>query len=327
MLQCVMKNSPYNWLMKLFTFLWRAMLVLAICAGVGQWWMVNRAHAEAAKLVSRLVPHGKLRYERLWPYLWGGGRVWGLSFESDGLLGLSMQIPQGQKFFVRELEVKSLRLDGDGELEFIHGMIHGLEIPVAESHAPPVTQPHPADHELPRLADMGYAQISMDVEFEARYISEANLALLRVNALAPDMGHAFIDAQLEGTPGVFTRAQDQIVLRKVVLDFADAGLLARGKKVAVERAKLRPEVWEQALINRLAQLRSKDLWKWEPQSDQALRRLIRNPEVFRAQIDPASDVLLRNIRLYRTADWPVLLGFSLQAEDKFAHPTPGQGLE
>ncbi len=292
------------------------MLALFICLGLAQWWLVGKAHEEVDKLSARLVPHGKLRYERLWPYLWGGGLVWGLSFESDGMLGLSLQIPQGSSAKARRIEVRKISRDKEGQVDFVHFLIEDLQFPVPKTHAATPKSTDPARHPLPTLFDLGYDAIRMNVELEIRFIPEVSVAVLKINADVHEVGKILATAQLEGSRAVFAKAQDQIVIRELTIDYADRGLLARGKEVAVARAKLSPNVWAKAIDTRLDTLRKQGKWKWDRESDEALRSLLRQPQGLLVRIDPPSDVRLRNIRLYPAADWPTLLGFSLQAQGR-----------
>ena len=54
----------------------------------------------------------------------------------------------------------------------------------------------------------------------------------------------------------------------------------------------------------------------------ALKSLLREPHALAATIDPPGTVLLRNIRLYKMADWPALLGFRLEDKADLAAPPP-----
>lgn len=308
---------------KLGSLLWRTGLVLAIGAGAAQYWLVQRTHEEAARFAARLVPYGELRYEKLLPFPWGAGRAWGVSFKPEGMLSLSLQTPPGLRINVRELRIDAMRRGADGIIEHLDGRMIGVQIPVAEMRAPKPVGPDPAKHAKPTLFDLGYEQLEFDLDFRIQYVAQANLAMLQFNAAGPDLGRAYLSTQLEGSPRTFERVQDQILVRRVELEFADGGLLTRYKDVAAARARLSRTDWEAAMVESLEQRSRAEKWKWDPGSARDVRRAIRDSTYFRALIDPPSDVALRNVRLYPVADWPPLLGFKFSTEGGFEHSQPG----
>lgn len=310
--------------MKLGTVL-RVVVLLALVAVVaGQWWLVRRTQDEGARWVARLVPHGELRYERLWPWPWGTGRAWGLSFQPEGLMRMSVQTPMGLRIEARELRVDELRLDAAGRLERVRGTLRGVRVPVAEQRAPVRESTDPAQMPRPTLYDLGYAALEFDLAYDLRYIEEAELALARFDLDGAELGRAVIQVQLEGSPQTFDRAPDQLLVRKLELEYADQGLLARLREASAARARLGLAAWETAMTEHLERRAKREQWKWDAGTALAARQLIRDPSYFRAMIDPPGDVILRNIRLYALSDWPVLLGFSLTAEGVFDHPPPGE---
>lgn len=308
--------------MKLGTVLWSSILVVAVAAGLGQWWLVQRTHEEAARFIARLMPQGELRYERLWPFPWGAGRVWGVSFQPEGMLRVSLQTAPGFRIEARELRVDELRFGASGALERLRGTLRGVRAPVQELRAPPPAGSDPARIAPPTLYDLGFAALEFDLAFDVQYIEAAQLALLRVNLAGAEIGHAVLHAQLEGSPQTFDRAPDQILVRKLELDYADSALLARYKAVSAARARIGPPAWEAAITENLLRRAEREQWKWDETTARAARELIRNPAHFRAVIDPPGDVILRNIRLYALSDWPVLLGFSLSTDGAFDHALP-----
>lgn len=313
-----------NQRMKLGSVLWRAGLVLVLAAGAAQYWLVQRTHEEMARFAARLVPFGELRYEKLFPFPWGSGRAWGVSFQPEGMLSLTLQTPPGLRINVRELRIDSMRRGADGMIEHLDGRMIGVQIPVAEFRAPRPLGPDPAKHAKPTLYDLGYEQLEFDLDFRIQYVAQANLAMVQLNAAGPDLGRAYLSAQLEGSPRTFERAQDQIMVRRVELEFADGGLLTRYKDVAAARARLSRPDWEAAMMEALQRRSRAEKWKWDEGSAQDMRRAIRDSAYFRALIDPPSDVALRNVRLYPVADWPPLLGFTFSTGGGFEHPRPGE---
>lgn len=312
--------------MKLGTLFWRAALGMLLVVAAAQYWLVQRSHDMAAQLAARLIPHGNLRYEKIWPDLWGSGRVWGLSFEPAGLTQLSLQLPPGFRLYARQLRIHGLQLAADGSLERVRGTFLDVQIPVAERRAPRPERVDAADMPAPTLFDLGYPQLQFDMDFSVQYIRDPGVALIELNAAGVDLGRAYVRAQLGGAPEVFSRAPDQILLRQAELQWADSGLGQRFKNLSAARSRTSQSGWEQALIARLDRLVASRKWRWDNASVQAARRAIRDPSHLRAGINPPGNVVLRNIRLYPVGDWPPLLGFTLSDADSFDHPLPGQPL-
>lgn len=300
---------------------WAALLGLLL-AGAGQWWLVQRTQEEMARWIARLVPQGELRYERLWPFPWGAGRAWGLSFQPEGMLRLTLQTEPGFRIQARELRVDEFRRGASGTVERVRGTLRGVRVPVQERRG---RLPDTSDLMRippPTLFDMGYSELELDLAFDLKYVAEAQLALLSVNVHGQDIGHAVFDAQLEGTPQTFDRAPDQILVRKLIVEFEDAGLIRRYKDVSAARARLGLAAWQSAMTEQLDRRAAKEKWKWDADTAQAVRSAIRQSDYIQATIDPPGDVILRNIRLYALADWPVLLGFRFSTAGTFDHPPP-----
>lgn len=293
------------------SMLWRGAVLLLVAAGLAQYALVQRAHEVATRLREHLVPQGELRYGRLWPQLWGTGRVWDLSFQPEGLLRLSLQTPEGFRLRVDELEVRELRRDPAGGIEFLSGRLHGLRVPVFGQYAEIVER----SDRPPTGFDPGYHELRLDADFSARYVEEAGLALLRIDARAAGLGQLRLRAQLEGTPQVFERAQDRIRLRRLDLEFDDDGLLSRYQSVAAARAQLSLPDWKRATIERLDRRAVAENWGWDAASRESLRRTIDNPERGCVSLRPPGEVFLSRLRLYRAADWAPLLGLRLRRQD------------
>ena len=308
--------------MKLGTFLWRAGLVAVVAAGAGQYWLVQKTQEAAARLAARLVPQGELLYQRLWPSPWGGGRAWGLSFKPEGMLQIALQTPTGLRIEARELRLRDLRYGDDGTIERIRGCLLGVTVPVSQRRTTVPEPPDVARTPTPTLYDLGYEQLRFDVDFDIQYVATSNLALFHFNAAGADLGHAVLTAQLEGSPQVFDRAPDQILVRKLDLEFADGGLLRRFKDVSAARARLGRAAWEDAVLEHLDRRAQKEGWKWNAETARALRASVRQSDYVRIKVDPPGDVVLRNIRLYPVADWPTLLGFGLSNEGHIGAPLP-----
>lgn len=310
--------------MKLPAFAWRFGLVLAVAAGFAQYRLVQRAHEEVARLTARLVPHGELRYEKLWPFPWGAGRAWGVSFQPEGMLRISLQTPPGLRIQVRELRIDSVRQGHDGLIEHLDGRLIGAQIPVAAVRAPAPVGADPTRHPLPSLYDLGYEKLEFDLAFRIQYVAQADLAMMQFEAAGPALGRAHGAIQLEGTPTNFERTQDQILLRKLELKFADGGLLSRYRDVAAARARLSPQAWATAMIEALDRRARAERWKWDEQTAGAVHQAIRKADHLHLLIDPPGDVALRNVRLYPFADWPPLLGFSLSTADRPPPESPAR---
>lgn len=287
------------------------MLLLAILAGLAQYALVRATQDYVAALQVRLIPQGELRYERLWPFLWGGARVWGLSFQPEGLLRLSLQLPEGFRTDVGELRIEHLALDAGGRIEQLSGRLVDVSLPLDGIRSAPPPPTDPLLQLKPNLADLGYNELRFDADFELRYIAEADLALLRVEARSAGLGRLQLRAQLEGSPPVFARAQDQIRVRRIDVDFHDDGLLRGYKALAAQRAQLSERDWARAVIDGLKRRAAAERWSWDARNLAALGQAIRHPAHVRAGIRPPGEVFLRNLRLYRVADWPRLLGFAI----------------
>lgn len=303
--------------MKLGPFLLRAGVVAGLAMAAGQWWLVQRAHEDAARFIARLVPHGELRYERLLPLPWGAGRAWGVSFQPEGLLRVNFHLPPGFRIKARELRIDRLHTAPDGTLDQLRGRLLGVRAPVAALRAATPQSNDPMRIAPPTLHDLGYAALEFDLAFDLRYVRDAELALLDLELQGPAFARTTLRAQLEGRPQTFSRAPDQILVRKLVLDYADQGLLARYREVWAARARIGLPAWENAVIAHLDRRAEREHWKWDADTAAAARQLIRDPAQFQARVDPPGDVILRNIRLYALADWPALLGFSLSPTAEF----------
>lgn len=308
--------------MKLGTFLWRATLVAAMAAGAGQYWLVQRTHEAAARLAARFVPQGELRYQRLWPFPWGGGRAWGLSFQPEGMLQVALQTPTGLRIEARELRLRELRHGDDGVIERIRGSLLDVRVPVSQRRAEVPESPEVGRMPPPTLYDLGYEELRFDVDFDIQYVASSRLALFHFNAAGADIGHALVSGQLEGSPQVFDRAPDQILVRKLELEFADSGLLRRFKDVSAARARLGRTAWEDAMLAHLDRRARREGWKWDADTARSLRAVVRQSDYVRMKVDPPGDVALRNIRLYAVADWPTLLGFGMSNQGRIRSPSP-----
>lgn len=304
---------------------WRVGLVLALAAALLQAYLVKRTQEELGRLAARLVPHGELRYERLWPLPWGAGRIWGLSFQPEGLLQLSLQTPPGLRVHARELQVHRVRLDAGGLIERVEGRLISVEIPVAPLPAAETRGSDLARQHWPSLHELGFERIALDVDFRVQYLAQADLAVIELDATGAGLGRARANLQLEGSPHQFQRIQDQIRLRSLDLSFVDEGLLGRYKATAAVRARLAPADWERATILALDRRMRTERWRWDGDSVNALFALIREPRSLRLRIDPRCDVLLRDVRRYPYSAWADRLGFVLripsEAETGTQEPT------
>lgn len=306
--------------MRFGTLLRRTVLVLLVLAAGAQYWLWQRTQDELARLTARLIPHGELRYDHVWPFLWGGGRIWGLSFQPEGLLRVGLHATSGVAMHTREVRIHRLRLGPGGAVSQVQGTALGVTLPLTDLHGIIATGP---DHlPVPSPADLGYASLRFDLDFRVDYVAPSRLARVKLTADGPVLGQMHLSASLEGVPEVFARAPEQLLIRALQLEWADGGLLERYKDVAAARARLTRSTWERAVIARLDQRARIEKWKWQADTAQAVRDVIRPSPYLRLQLDPPGDVVLNNIRLYRMRDWPALLGFELDTTGAFEHPLP-----
>lgn len=288
-----------------------AILLLAIGLVVAQYALLQRSHAAARQLILRLIPYGQLSYEKLWPWFWAAGNVWGLAFEPAGLVQLNLHTPNGYRVSLRELHIRRLDPGWIDGRPSVRGSLEGLSFPVQERRSPPPDPSRPAAGGLPTLHELTYRKLEFDVDFSAEFIPEAKLLLLHFEGDGESVGRFKLFMQLEGDAATFKRAPDQIVLRRLDLQFADGGLLHRYRETAAARRGLGPDELMQALGVALDLQAQSPSWTWDPQSTQALREGLRKADSFRVRLDPPGKIYLRNIRLYRPRAWGADLGFSL----------------
>lgn len=313
-------DPAYNPRMKLGSLIRRGALLLLVVAALAQYWLMQRTQDAAARLTARLIPHGELHYQRLWPFLWGGARVWGLSFQPEGLFRVGLQAAPGFRVQVRELRVQHLRQGADGQLESLAGQAFGVRLPLADLHG--IAAPGPAALPMPSPSELGYAVIEFDLDFRVEYVDSAHLALVDLSAAGAELGRLTLDVRLEGSPVVFSRVPDQLLLRRLELRWADGGLGQRYREVAATRARLSRGDWQRALIARLNQRARQENWKWDAASAAAARRVIADADFLRLRLDPPGDAVIRNMRLYPMSDWPALLGLELATEGRIERPPP-----
>lgn len=287
-----------------------ALILAAGLATLGQYALVQRCDEAARALVLRLIPYGQLGYEKLWPWFWGGGHVWNVSFEPAGLLQLNLQTPPGYRLRARELRVHWIDPGWFSGMPTVSGSLQGLVLPVPERRSPAPEPGTPGP--MPSLHELGYRALQFNAGFRARFIPEARLLLLQVEGRAVDIGAFHMKLHLEGDAATFKRAPDRILLRRLELSFSDGGLLQRYREVAAARRGVSATELTQVLQQALDGIAQTPAWTWDPASTQALRQALADPKSFQAQLDPPAQVLLRNIRLYRPAIWGRELGFSLE---------------
>ena len=295
--------------MRLGILLRRVLLILLILAAGAQYWLWTQAQDHADRVVARLIPHGELRYGRIWPFLWGGGRVWDLRFQPEGLLRVSLHSEPGAALHVEQLQIHELRFDRGGLLSAVTGRARGVRLPVSAIHG--IVAAGPEHLPIPSPSELGYRDLRFDLQFRVEYAAPSQLALVHLVAEGVELGHLQIDTQLEGSPRLFARTPEQMLIRKFRLDWRDGGVLERFKDVAAARARMSRAAWEQAVIARLDERAAAEHWKWAPETVAALRRVVAPTPFLHLRLDPPGDVVLNNIRLYRMGDWPALLGFQL----------------
>lgn len=289
----------------------RALVPVLLIAALAQAWLVQRSHEAARALRERVVPYGDLHYETLWLQPWGAGHVWGLSFQPEGLLSLNFGTPPGYRLSAEELRFARPRRDEQGRIEELRGELRGLRIPVPAAPVPAIDPRKPAAAQVPNLADLGLASLVIDLRFRLRRAPEQELALLHLELSGAGLGRAVIHAQLEATDEVLLRAPDHLRLRRLRLEYADAALLQQLKAGAAARSGLTVPAWEKEISRRVAQLRSSRAWDWDIATAEALQSMIAAPLQGRIELDPPGGVPIRELRRYRTGEWPQRLGLRL----------------
>ena len=293
--------------MKWRTLLWRSLLVLVVLAGLAQAWLVQRVCSEMDRLTARLIPQGELRYDWLWPFPWGELRIWGLSFQPEGLLKLSMQTPEGFRVSVRELRIEDWRLDANRHIEFVRGSLRGVHLPV--SAIPDVPSARVLRARLPTLAELGFSALEMDAAFTAQYLGAADVAVLSIDSHSNVWGAARASLRLEGNTTAFARSQDQLLLRKLRVDFHDHAQLQQLRRLAAQRAGLSNRVWAKALGAGLQQRARSERWDWTSGSLAAMQRAIREPRSVQITLEPPGKFPMRDLRMHKPKDWSRVLGF------------------
>lgn len=301
--------------MKLKTLLFRALLLALVAAGVAQYLLHQRAQDEAKRVAAEFLGYGQLRYERVWANLWGTARVWNLSFEPTGFVQAALHTPFGYRARARELRIERLRLAEDGSPRLIEGSLLGVSVPVVDARSalsPAVLQ----GLALPSLAELGYTELALNLDFSLHFLPEAELVLLKLKAQGKNLADIVLDAQIEGDAARFRTAPDQIGLRKLRLEYTDAGLTRSLKEVMAARAKVSVPSLEQSLIAQLDRRAQAQNWKWDAATAQAVRRFIRESGQATLLLDPPGELVLRNLPLYAVGDRPPLLGFSFAVPGK-----------
>jgi hypothetical protein len=297
------------------------LVLLAGLAAAAQYGLVQRSHAAMQQLHLRLVPYGDLHYRKLWPWLWGAGQIWDLSFEPAGLAQLNLQTPNGYRVQLRELQLRRIDPGWFDGVPSVRGHLHGLSLPVAESRSLPHAPGAASPLSWPTLHELGYRDLVLDVEFDARFIPEAELLLLRFKGSGESIGNFSGSLQLQGDAATLTRAPDGVLLRRLELAFAGEGLLQRYRETAASRQGMNADAFRSMLLSAVDRLSQQPQWTWDAGSTEALRSAVRGPVMLHARMDPPGKVLLRNLRLYRVADWGRDLGLRLGVEP--ASDTPG----
>lgn len=295
--------------MKLKTLLFRALLLMLVAAGVAQYLLYQRAQDEAKRVAAQFLGYGQLRYERVWANLWGTARASNLSFEPTGFTQAMLHTPLGYRASARELRIERLRLNEDGGARLIEGSLLGISVPVVDARSA-LSPAAFAGLALPSLAEMGYTELALDIDFSLRFLPEAELVLLKLKARGRNLADIVLDAQIEGDGVRFRTAPDQIGLRKLRLEYTDTGLTRSLKDVMAARSRVSVPSLEQSLIAQLDQRAKEQNWKWDAATAQAVRRFIRESGQATVLLDPPGQLVLRNLPLYAVGDRPQLLGFS-----------------
>ncbi|MGB0955713.1 MAG: hypothetical protein ACPGZP_06885 [Panacagrimonas sp.] len=277
--------------------------LLLVALGLVEFWLVQRAHQAMRELRTSLVAHGELRYQRLWPWLWGAGRVEGLSFEPAGLLQSQTGLPQGYRIQIEKLTVERIDPGWIGDSVAVRGRMLGLKLPLIE----PADSPAP--DRPPILTELGYQQWVFDFDYQARYLPAAKMWVLQLEGFGDDFVSLSASLTLGGDLALLQNAPDQIRLARLALSVEDAGLWDRYRAVSEQRGfdqAALADYWNQH-IERLP-----DAQGWDAQRRNALHAVIDEQRGFEVVLEPPGEMLLRNLRLSPFHTWPKGFGLTLK---------------
>ncbi|MGH8456690.1 MAG: hypothetical protein ACRETW_11650 [Stenotrophobium sp.] len=302
-------------------------LVLALGgAGYAEYRLAAQVTQAAGAFVYKARPWAIIRYQRQLPFLWGGGRAWGLDIEPAGDLRRLLGVPIGYHFTVDELRVHQLSLNPDGTLALLKFSLMGLRAPVLETQSTKFIVNDQWWRAVPTLSELGIQELRLDADVTLRYDPATQSLRCAVNLLAPNLGNLYLDQDYGAGSEVFDGVFKNIALRSLTLEYADLGWLRQVKELLAQRNRMDTDAFEIATITSLGQYAIMQKWKWDDASEEALRHFVRDPSYGRLTLSPVYDVMLQNLRLYAPGDWFGLLAARFGTEGKFNHPLPGDAL-
>lgn len=302
--------------MSLSRLLLRLLLVALVGAGAAQCWVQRQADEVAQRLAAQWSAYGQLRYERVWVWLWGAGELRGLSFEPSGLTQALLGTPWGYRLTVERLRFARPRFDTQGRPTGVSLRFEGLQLPMQDAYRLRGSQTPPA------LARLGYAALDFDGELELRLAAESRRLQLDGEVRGRDFADFGFSLQLQTTLEQLRLAPDRAGLRRLYLDIDDRGLMPRYRDYWARREQRTPEATVARLLAELDARARRERWRWDAESEAALRGFVQAGEPLSVRLDPPDDVVLRDLPLYRVGDWPRLLGLRLAKRKPAAEARP-----
>lgn len=294
--------------MSLLRPLLKLLLLAAVAAGIGQYFVYERADKDVRRMVRVSKPVGQVRYEFFWPWLWGGGTARALSLEPATALRDRLGLAPGQRLRLERLELREVELDaGRLPLAFVADL-SGLELPL-----PPASTASSNAQTLRwlQLSELGLEQIVLDGQL--RFSRNNGEWRIEFKGTAREL--AGIEFRFEGTPGETFLQGDWSDLRLAGLSVTlrDRGLIPRYKAAMALARRESATALDQTLQEWLETRSQTEAWRWDADSADAVRRYLRNGGDVQLTLDPPLDVDLRNLDLYRAGDRFALFGFRFAA--------------
>ena len=297
-------------------------LLSALSAAGGQWWLRQQAQESFRQLAALLRPGLLLRYQQipLWPPALPL-HYQGLSLEPAGEYQQALGLPIGYKLRVRQARIVALELEPDQSLRELRIELRGVEMPWLPARPVLLENPAVLGAPFPGAKALQWPQLEFDADVSLRYDRASAVLALSVNALAPGQARAYWNQLVEATPEQIAQA-DFVSMPFISLrmEYADLGLLPRTKEALAVQERLNLESWEQATLLRLNEISQSGRWSWDPGSAEAVRKFVRNPSYAALRLEPLSPVLPRNVGLYAPGDWLALFGAQISVEGVFNHP-------
>lgn len=297
-------------------------LLSALSAAGGQWWLRQQAQESFRQIAALLRPGLLLRYQKipLWPPTFPL-HYQSLSLEPAGEYQQALGLPIGYKLRVRQARIAALELEPDQSLRELRIELRGVEMPWLPARPALLENPAVLGAPFPGTKALQWPQLEFDADLVLRYDQASAVLALTLNALAPGQARVHWIQQVEATPVQIAQA-DFISMPFISLrmEYADLGLLSRVKEALAVHQRLNLESWEQATLMRLNEISQSGHWSWDPGSAEAVGKLVRDPSYLAIRLEPLSPVLPRNVGLYAPGDWLSLFGAQISVNGVFNHP-------